>query len=121
MTSKPLKPCNKHNCGRLTTTRYCEAHTTETTNDNRYYDKHHRDKRSNSFYHSTAWRKARQLAILESRGMCVSCFNDNRLVPGYIVDHIIPIKVNWLKRLDLDNLQYLCKACHNKKTAEDKK
>ncbi|MEK5422043.1 HNH endonuclease signature motif containing protein [Viridibacillus sp. FSL R5-0477] len=53
--------------------------------------------------------------------MCVSCFNDNRLVPGYIVDHIIPIKVNWLKRLDLDNLQYLCLSCHNKKTFEDKK
>lgn len=120
MNSRPLKPCNKPGCSSLTTGRYCDNHKVQSTEDNRYYDKYQRDKRSNSFYHSMAWKKVRKLAILNSNGLCVRCFDNNRLVQGYIVDHIIPVKEDWSKRLELDNLQYLCLACHNKKTNEDK-
>lgn len=37
-----------------------------------------------------------------------------------MVDHIIPTKVNWDKRLEEDNLQPLCWGCHNTKTAKEK-
>ncbi|MDO6448097.1 HNH endonuclease [Oceanobacillus profundus] len=37
------------------------------------------------------------------------------------VDHIIPVKVDWSLRLDINNCQPLCHDCHNKKTAEDKR
>ncbi|MEC2504384.1 HNH endonuclease, partial [Bacillus cereus] len=40
---------------------------------------------------------------------------------GDVVDHIIPIRVDWSKRLEPSNLQTLCHACHNKKTKEDEK
>ncbi|PFA33091.1 HNH endonuclease [Bacillus cereus] len=40
---------------------------------------------------------------------------------GDVVDHIIPLLVDWLRRLDPANLQTLCHACHNKKTKEDEK
>ncbi|QBX24936.1 hypothetical protein Javan220_0032 [Streptococcus phage Javan220] len=32
-----------------------------------------------------------------------------------MVDHIIPIKKDWNRRLDLDNLQASCKACNDAK------
>ena len=35
---------------------------------------------------------------------------------GDVVDHIIPIRMDWSKRLEPTNLQTLCHACHNKKT-----
>ncbi|PFK07818.1 HNH endonuclease, partial [Bacillus cereus] len=38
-----------------------------------------------------------------------------------VVDHIIPIRVDWSKRLEPMNLQTLCHACHNKNTKEDEK
>ena len=35
------------------------------------------------------------------------------------VDHIIPLSVDRSKRLDIDNLQCLCRSCHKRKTDED--
>jgi 5-methylcytosine-specific restriction protein A len=40
-------------------------------------------------------------------------------VDADVVDHIIPIEVDWSKRLDKSNLQPLCHSCHAKKTADD--
>lgn len=41
-------------------------------------------------------------------------------MPGYICDHIIEINIDNINDPDItlnhDNLQYLCLACHNKKT-----
>lgn len=36
-----------------------------------------------------------------------------------MVDHIVPTKVNWDKRLEKENLQPLCWGCHNTKTAKE--
>ncbi|MCU4949067.1 HNH endonuclease [Bacillus cereus] len=38
-----------------------------------------------------------------------------------VADYIIPIRVDWSKRLKLTNLQTLCHACHNKNTKKDEK
>ncbi|MGE6513360.1 HNH endonuclease [Lysinibacillus sphaericus] len=58
------------------------------------------------------------------------CLNDNKMVTGYydanenfkrnIVDHKIPIKVDWSLRLIKSNCWVLCQSCHNKKTRKDK-
>ena len=53
--------------------------------------------------------------------LCVHCLKKNRIKKADMVDHIIPIKVNWSLRLSLNNLQPLCNQCHNIKTAEDEK
>ncbi|TWK49239.1 hypothetical protein CHCC20347_1522 [Bacillus paralicheniformis] len=31
-----------------------------------------------------------------------------------MVHHIVEVKQDWSKRLDLSNLESLCNACHNK-------
>lgn len=118
--SKPLRPCNRQGCGNLTRTGYCEAHTQAKAENNRYYDKHQRNSRSTQFYHSAAWKRARDLIRIRDNGLCVQCMSEHRITVGTIVDHIIPIKQDWNKRLDESNLQLLCHACHNKKTGAER-
>ena len=36
-----------------------------------------------------------------------------------IVDHIVPLEIDYSLRLRYDNLQVLCNPCHNIKTQED--
>lgn len=120
MPSRSLKPCNKPGCSQLTTGRYCDVHVVQKTNDNRYYDRYARDKKATTFYHSVAWKKARKLAIMKSHGLCVQCYEEGKIVPGRVVDHIIPLKEDWTKATDIDNLQYLCQTCHNRKTGQGK-
>ncbi|MGG3452046.1 HNH endonuclease signature motif containing protein [Domibacillus aminovorans] len=42
------------------------------------------------------------------------------MTPMDVVDHIIPIKIDWSLRLSLDNLQSLCQSCHNIKGTKDR-
>jgi len=121
MNSKPLRPCNKPGCGQLTHDGYCEQHKTAKAENNRYYDKYHRSDRSKQFYHSASWKRARDLIRIRDNGLCIECLNQKRITVGTIVDHIIPIKQNWNKRLDENNLQLLCQSCHNKKTGSERK
>lgn len=121
VNQKPLKPCSKIGCHNLTQKRYCEQHENEYRNQNRYYDKYQRNKKHDRFYHSAAWKKAIEIIKIRDKGLCQRCLNDKRLVVGTVVDHIIPLSVEWNKRLDENNLQLLCVGCHNKKTKEDLK
>lgn len=116
---RPLRPCSKFGCGNLTITRYCKEHKQEYTNNNRYYDKYQRNKKHDRFYHSKAWEKVRDLIKIRDKGLCQHCLKEKRLVVGMVVDHIIPLSIDWNRRLDEDNLQLLCDGCHNKKTKED--
>ena len=121
MNKKPLKPCNKFGCKELTRERYCEQHKVEQTNSNRYYDRYSRSERTRRFYSSGAWQKLRALIKIRDNGLCQSCLADKRIVVGTIVDHIVPIKVEWTLRLTESNLQLLCHSCHELKTAEERK
>ena len=66
------------------------------------------------FYHSTAWRKLRNLKLEQ----CPFCEESQRRVIttlAQVVDHIIPINRGGAK-LDMANLQSLCHPCHNRKS-----
>jgi 5-methylcytosine-specific restriction protein A len=67
------------------------------------------------FYKSKAWRKCRESYIPKVFGICEHCGD-----PGYILDHIeeiTPENINDPEiTLNHENLQYLCLACHNRKT-----
>jgi 5-methylcytosine-specific restriction protein A len=66
-------------------------------------------------YNSTEWIKLRNHARREMP-LCFECLKKDILEPTKIVDHIKPIAEGgdaW----DINNLQGLCEACHNKKTA----
>lgn len=75
--------------------------------------KHHR------FYSSNSWQRLR-LYKLSIDPLCEICLKQNLLVEATIVDHKESLTDNYNKRLDLDNLQSLCKTCHDRKTNEER-
>jgi len=73
---------------------------------------------SQAFYHSMAWRNLRNRYIRQ-HPLCVECQRNGFHTPGYVVDHIVPIKSGGSKWSE-SNLQTLCEKCHNKKRATEK-
>ena len=78
------------------------------------YNALRRDKELNAFYHSKEWTRLRKAFIAENP-FCVVCHQYAK-----IIDHIIPIKQGGAK-LDENNLQSLCLACHNQKSSKERK
>ena len=66
-----------------------------------------------NFYKSNEWQLARQIKITQVNGECERCGK-----PGQEVHHIKRLNVNNIKdvsvSLDQNNLEFLCKDCHNK-------
>lgn len=74
----------------------------------------HREIRQ-KFYQSKEWRNIREY-VLSKEPFCRKCKAEGYLVPAYAVDHIVDIVDEPLKRLDINNLQPLCRKCHSSKT-----
>ncbi|QCK81885.1 HNH endonuclease [Geobacillus kaustophilus NBRC 102445] len=125
MPNRPLKPCAVPGCPNLTQGRYCEKHKHKEQQDkaerHRYYDEHLRDQTARDFYHSKEWQRVRRAALVRDHYLCQHCLAKKRITPADVVDHIVPVRVDWSLRLTLDNLQSLCNPCHNRKTSEDKR
>lgn len=121
MAKRPLRPCNKTGCNNLTENRYCKEHEYLWSENHRKYNRFMRDKKTDSFYKSKSWELTRQHVLIRDNGLCQHCLRNKEITLAEMVDHIIPIKVRWDLRLTLSNLQALCNACHNTKTAEDKR
>ena len=73
------------------------------------------NKEYTAFYNSTQWRKLRQQVLMRDNYLCQHCLaegvvNDKNL----IVHHIVELKDDWSKRLDMENLEAVCFSCHNK-------
>ncbi|MBX0340542.1 hypothetical protein U0Q17_01674 [Lactiplantibacillus plantarum] len=76
------------------------------------------DIKTNEFYHSSDWQSVRQLALTRDHYLCQVCKRKGIIKQGNTVHHIVPIKDDWNKRLDLGNLETICMACHNKEHFE---
>ncbi|MCP5016293.1 MAG: HNH endonuclease [Ketobacter sp.] len=75
-------------------------------------------KRENQkFYNSRHWRKAAKLHK-KNNPLCIDCMAQGVVKAVEITDHIIPIKQGG-ELYCQSNLQSLCIACHNTKTAEE--
>ena len=74
-----------------------------------------RDSKYNKFYKSKVWNSVRQLAIIRDHALCKDCLAKNTITSYNTVHHIIPIKEDWSKKLDIDNLICLCESCHQKR------
>jgi 5-methylcytosine-specific restriction protein A len=97
----------------LPTPGYCDKHRSAVHRDygraRRGFDAEH------GFYQSAAWRAVRA-AFLREHPVCVRCEGRGRLVAAVVADHVLPLKDGGA-RFDWANLQGLCVACHNSKTA----
>ena len=47
--------------------------------------------------------------------LCKDCLAKNTITSYNTVHHIIPIKEDWSKKLDIDNLICLCESCHQRR------
>src|SRR5690625_3359335 len=125
MVMKPLSPCNKIGCKNITGESYCEEHQhiVEERNKerNRHYNKHKRNQELQRFYDSKLWRMTREERIRIDNGLCQDCLKENKITYAGEVDHIVPIKIDWNKRLIISNLQSLCSSCHSIKSIEDRR
>lgn len=97
------------------------AEKTRKGEANKYYDA----KRARTPHLATAkkirssgqWQKVRDMA-LNRNPLCVECEKAGIIETAKDVDHIVPLAVRPDLAFDLDNLQGLCRACHNRKTSE---
>lgn len=65
----------------------------------------------------SAWVKIRERILKRDKGLCQECMRNGRLTEATKVDHITPLH---LGGGDNDqNLQGLCKDCHDAKTAHE--
>ena len=139
-----LKHCNWRSCRRLVPqgTDFCPTHkqadlerkqayiSTKTRRESTvkgrqlkqarmsHYNATTRDLQANTFYHSTRWHKARELAFAKAMGVCECCGRAIGLdgKRGY-VDHIVAYKVGTKEQsLSQTNLWLLCPECHAIKT-----
>ena len=115
-----LKLCS---CGKVidASESKCEPCKGKKNERHQLYDKYRRDKKADAFYKSKEWQILRERALTRDLGLCQRCFKNRLITIADMVDHIVPIKVEWAFRLELGNLQSLCNRCHAIKTIEDKK
>lgn len=112
-----MRRCNHPTCNALISFNqtYCDKHK-PYVND-KYNDVRRRnDPEYLRFYKSRQWQRMREIVLMENDYICRSCGRQAQMV-----DHIIPTKVDWSKRLEKENLQPLCYECHNQKTKREQK
>jgi len=116
MPSRAPTGCRHPGCpALLATPGYCERHRGWVHRD--YGRARQGFDTEIGFYRSAAWRRCRE-AFLRVYPLCRPCLKAGRSVEARVVDHVVPIK-NGGARFDWDNLQALCVACHNRKTASE--
>ena len=109
MPTKPKHYCAYPNCNNLTDKTYCDEHKglkKSNSGDSKPYDR--------------KWRRIRDYK-LKLNPLCEECLKQGRIILANEVHHIKPVDYYPELRLDIDNLESLCKVCHEKITAKEKK
>ena len=91
----------------------CPCQKLRIAERNRLYDKHQRDRRSTVFYNSAEWGRVRQRVLDLDKIDVYLYMTQGRVVPADTVHHIIPLKEDWSKRLDINNLMSLHHDTHS--------
>lgn len=89
-------------------------------NKNRYKDYNKRirynkdNKKYNDFYNTGDWKRVSGFIRIKYNGLCLMCLlKYKEIIPVDVVHHIEPIRDDYSKRLEEDNLIPLCHGCHN--------
>lgn len=110
------RPCKHPGCGQLVRdgSGYCAAHQADRQ-INRFGDV--RRGSSTARGYGADWRKRRDSIMQRDCGLCQPCKAGGRITPATAVDHIVPKAAGGT---DVEsNLQAICKACHDAKTARE--
>jgi len=91
----------------------CPCQKIRRSESNRLYDKHQRDRRSTAFYNSAEWGRVRQRVLDLDKIDVYLYMTQGRVAPADTVHHIIPLKEDWNKRLDINNLMSLHHDTHS--------
>lgn len=70
-------------------------------------------------YNSTRWKKLRAVYLGEFP-LCAECMSKGQVRAAVLVDHREPLALRLDLAYEWDNLQALCQACHNAKSAGEK-
>lgn len=65
------------------------------------------------FYQSKEWQLLRNQKWVASDGLCEMCRAKGIIKSAKEIHHVVPIEVDWSKRLEYENLIALCSDCHN--------
>jgi len=122
-----MKLCSRCNKKIPYGTKYCEqckdTIKIDKTKSNRYYDKTVRNSEDNmkysEFYHSKAWQRVREVAVARDYALCQDCMKSKKITIYNVVHHVVSIKKNYDKRLDINNLICLCESCHQIRHKEE--
>ncbi|WP_338321486.1 HNH endonuclease, partial [Bacillus anthracis] len=55
-------------------------------------------------------KQTRQLVLMRDNYLCQSRLKQDCVVPAVMVHHIVELKQDWNKRLDLNNLESMCNS-----------
>lgn len=113
MPVKPMRLCKKCKSPTRNANGFCDLHQSEERTIEVRYDKWRGTPASRGY--DGEWRKCRNTFIRE-HPLCDMCQQEGKVVPAEHVHHIVPLEEGGA-RLDWENLQSLCKACHNMITA----
>ena len=111
MAQKPLRPCRHPGCRELTRDGWCPAH--------RPRHERRRSAQYHSWYSLPVWTDRLRPQQLLREPFCRECRKHGLRTPATVVDHIEPHRGDWSLFADEDNLQSLCKHCHDRKTARE--
>lgn len=114
------RPCTATGCWRLVRSDdgRCEEHPRAPLPDARRRADRKRGSAAARGY-DARWHRLRNRLLVEEP-LCRHCRNVGIVEPAVEVDHIVPLKAGGA-RLDPANCQPLCRPCHRRKTARDRR
>ncbi|NYZ69789.1 HNH endonuclease [Endozoicomonas sp. SM1973] len=117
MPKRTPRPCRSLDCSGLTREKhgYCEQHKQQASGWTQWQkNKGNRHQRG----YGKPWERLRKLVLERDTYLCQMCLLMNKYTPANIVDHIKPKSQGGDDALE--NLQAICRACHQKKTDQEK-
>ena len=112
MALKPLRPCRHPGCPELTREGYCPKHKPVKAPRRTSAEYH-------GWYNLRVWTDDLRPAQLLREPWCRECARRGVRTRATVVDHVEPHRGDWTKFINRDNLQSLCKRCHDQKTARE--
>lgn len=120
MAVRAMRACRHTGCAGLSPTGWCERHVDDAKVNTRNLERWRGTAASRGY--DSEWSRLRVQALKRDMYLCQSCLKDDRVTPAKDVDHIVPFtSVDDPRRTDIDNLQSLCRSCHNAKTSTQRR